>query len=236
MLRWDAQRIAGAVEAYEAALPSGAWPNWVLGNHDRPRIATRASRNQAGVAAMLLLTLRGTPTMYYGDELGIEDVLIPASAIQDPVGHNLGAEFSRDPARTPMQWDAGHAAGFTTGNPWLPLSPDHQRTNVAAQSEDAASVLNLYHRLIKLRRDEPALMIGSYAALPAEGDFMAYLREVEGSRFMIVLNLGAEPAEFDLAGGRGRVDVGTDEAREGTDIEGNLTLAANEGLVIRLTS
>ena len=102
LMRWDARRIAALVDQYEGALPAGAWPNWVLGNHDVPRIAARAGRAQVAVAAMLLLTLRGTPTMYCGDELGMEAVAVPDEAIQDPVGINLGPGFSRDPSRTPM--------------------------------------------------------------------------------------------------------------------------------------
>ena len=115
LLPWKARRIARAIEAYEAALPAGCWPNWVLGSHDVPRIATRAGPEQAGVAAMLLLTLRGTPTMYQGDEIGIENVPVPPEMEQDPVARNVPG-FGRDPQRTPMQWDGSSNADLRPGS------------------------------------------------------------------------------------------------------------------------
>ena len=167
-LPWKAKEIATAVERYEGLLPSYAWPNWVLGNHDKPRIATRAGAVQARVAAMLLLTLRGTPTMYYGDEIGMHDVAIPFHRVQDPFEKNVpGLGLGRDPVRTPMQWSDGMAAGFTTGAPWLPIADDFSMNNVAVLRDDPRSILTLYHRLIGLRRAEPALSVGAYSALPA---------------------------------------------------------------------
>ena len=125
---WRAPQIAELIETYESALPEGGWPNWVLSNHDRPRIAARAGADQARVAAMLLLTLRGTPTLYYGDELGIGAVEIAPDRIQDPwAKREPGLGVGRDPARTPMQWDASAFAGFSNHEPWLPLTPDHER-------------------------------------------------------------------------------------------------------------
>ena len=149
---WKARIIAETIERYEAALPEGAWPNWVLGNHDRPRIATRAGREQAKVAAMALLTLRGTPTMYQGDEIGMENVHIPPDRIVDPPGVDIGAGEGRDGERTPMQWDDSPNAGFTDAQPWLPLAEDSAEYNVQAEREDPDSFLTLYHNLIELRR------------------------------------------------------------------------------------
>src|SRR6185312_2995569 len=103
---WEAGAIATLADAYEAALPDGAWPNWVLGNHDRPRLAGRVGAAQARAAAVLLLTLRGTPTLYYGDEIGMGDVPVPADRVQDPWERRVpGQGLGRDPVRTPMQWD-----------------------------------------------------------------------------------------------------------------------------------
>src|SRR6185369_17017347 len=122
---WHAATIAKLIADYEAALPPGGWPNWVLGNHDRPRIASRVGAAQARLAAMLLLTLRGTPTLYYGDEIGMHDVAIPPERIQDPVERNVpGCGLGRDPQRTPMQWSAARNAGFTQAEPWLPVAED----------------------------------------------------------------------------------------------------------------
>src|SRR3954471_5980167 len=132
---WQPTAIAPLIETYEGGLPPGAWPNWVLGNHDRPRVATRLGPEQARIAAMLLLTLRGTPTIYQGEEIGMKDVPIPTDQIQDPWERNVpGLGLGRDPERTPMQWDASPNAGFSSARPWLPLSPDYIEVNVALQS------------------------------------------------------------------------------------------------------
>ena len=133
---WRADALADLMRRYEALLPAGAWPNWVLGNHDRTRLASRVGLAQARVAAMLLLTLRGTPTLYYGDELGMTDVPIPPEQVQDPWEKNVpGFGLGRDPVRTPMPWSGDpNAAASPSGTPWLPLGPDAATRNVAAQS------------------------------------------------------------------------------------------------------
>ena len=237
LLPWEARVIAAAIDAYEAALPPGGWPNWVLGNHDRPRIASRVGAAQARAAAMLLLTLRGTPTIYYGDELGMHDVPIAPELEQDPQGLNQpGLGLSRDPARTPMQWDAGPHAGFTTGTPWLPLAADYPAVNVAAARDDPRSLLTLHRRPIALRRAAPALAVGSYAPVPAEGDLLAYLRAGNNRRFLVVLNLGDAPRVFTPEGTavRGRVALTTYLDREGEPIAGAIALRPDEGLIIEL--
>jgi alpha-glucosidase len=182
---------------------------------------------------MLLLTLRGTPTLYYGDELGMQNVPIPPAQFQDPQGKNIG--ISRDPSRTPMQWDAGAGAGFTDGAPWLPLAEDYERVNVAAQRDDPRSVLTLHRRLLALRRAEPALSVGAYVPLSAEGDVLAYLRERGGRRFLVALNLGAQPQRLawpGLAGGH--VALSTDLDREGEALGEALELRPNEGVIVEL--
>ena len=228
---WNAQAIAEVVRDYESLLPPGAWPNWVLGNHDRARLASRIGIAQAPVAAMLLLTLRGTPTIYYGEELGLSDVAIPPQLVQDPwekqvPGHGLG----RDPVRTPMPWDDGRNAGFTMGTPWLPLNTDALTRNVAAQRADAQSMLALYRRLLALRRAEPALAIGDYGDIESAGDVLSYERRVPGRRLRICLNLGGHAAppisapahaQIVLSSGPGTVLVG-----------GQLTLAPHEGAIL----
>ncbi|MDQ2643723.1 MAG: alpha-amylase family glycosyl hydrolase, partial [Myxococcota bacterium] len=176
-LPWEARRIDAAISEYEGAMPDHGWPNWVLGNHDQPRIASRVGLAQARVAAMMLLTLRGTPTLYYGDELGMRDGVISSEEVQDPQEKNLpGLGLNRDPARTPMQWDANPGAGFSSGRPWLPLSSDSPRVNVELQRRDPDSMLSFYRRLITLRRHENALSVGSYTPLAVEGDLLAYKR------------------------------------------------------------
>jgi alpha-glucosidase len=185
------------IAEYEAALPLGAWPNWVLGNHDRPRIAERIGEAQARVAAMLLLTLRGTPTIYYGDELGIGHVEIPPAQVQDPRElREPGLGLGRDPARTPMPWNATPNGGFTTGVPWLPLNPDWLERNVAR--ETPGSLLRLHRRLLALRRAHPALATGDIALLDAGDDILAYERRSGDDRLLVALNLGGTPRELAL--------------------------------------
>ncbi len=188
-LPWSAQAMRASVNEMEAALPSFAWPNYVLGNHDQPRLATRfGGLAQARLAGLMLLTLRGTPTVYYGDEIGLENGKIPPEKIQDPQGVNLGAERSRDVCRTPMQWDASQFAGFSTGQSrGCPSARDHATRNVAAQSADPASMLNFYRRLFGLRRASPALYGGSYRDLDAGEDCFAYLRESGAERKLVAL-------------------------------------------------
>jgi alpha-glucosidase len=236
-LPWQAKAIAAAVERYEALLPANAWPNWVLGNHDKPRIASRAGAAQARVAAMLLLTLRGTPTLYYGDEIGMHDVPIPPELIQDPFEKNVpGLGLGRDPVRTPMQWTNDRWAGFSTNRPWLPLADDFFQINVAAERAEPSSLLSLYRRLIDLRRALPALSVGEYAALPSHDDLMAYIRRANGSRFLIVLNFSDAGRVFDLAAlaARARLRLSTHGDQSEEALGNALTLRGNEGMIVEL--
>ena len=194
---WTARDLHRIIAEYEAALPPGAWPNWVLGNHDRPRIASRVGQAQARAAAVLLLTLRGTPTLYYGDELGLEDVAIALDRVQDPRElREPGLGLGRDPVRTPMPWDASPGAGFTAGEPWLPLNPDHATRNVATQEADAGSMLSLHRKLLALRSAHPALALGDMELLEAQGDVLAYARRLDGARVVVTLNLGEGPVRW----------------------------------------
>jgi glycosidase len=191
---WNARAIAGFIDRYEAALPLGGWPNWVLGSHDAPRVAGKLGEAQARVAAMLLLTLRGTPTLYQGDEIGIGRVDIPPNRLRDPRElREPGLRLGRDPARTPMAWDGSANGGFSPTEPWLPLHADWPTRNVAAQAADPASILNLHRGLLALRRAHPALATGDYAGVEAEGDLLAYRRIGRGEEWLALLNFGAEP-------------------------------------------
>lgn len=236
-LPWDARAIAAAVSEYEGSLPLHGWPNWVLGNHDQPRVASRVGREQARVAAMLLLTLRGTPTIYYGDELGMHDVAIPPEGIRDPQALNMpGVGRSRDPARTPMQWSAHANTGFSDAESWLPVSMDYPRFNVERERDDPHSMLSLYRSLLMLRSREPALQVGDYTPVPADGAVICYLREHAGARFLIALNLGHAPTIVEPAHPpvTGTVACATYRGREGTRVEGRILLGGDEGLVIQL--
>lgn len=238
VLPWEAAEIFAGVNRYEASLPAFAWPNWVLGNHDKPRVATRVGPEQARIAAMLLLMLRGTPTIYAGDEIGMRDVPVPPERQRDPAGKRLGSDqFGRDPQRTPMQWTGGPGAGFTTGEPWLPVAADAGRVNVEAQREDRGSMLAFYRRLLELRRAEPALQIGGYLPAGQKGNVFAFVRELGDSCFLIAANLGstrarlAIPKHLDVTG---EVVLGTDPQRIGRTISQYINLGPNEGLIARI--
>jgi alpha-glucosidase len=233
---WSASAMRSSVDEMESVLPSFAWPNYVLGNHDQIRLATRfGGQAQARLAGMLLLTLRGTPTVYYGDEIGMENGVIPPEKVQDPQGKNLGAERTRDVARTPMQWDLSPYAGFSPAEPWLPVSADYAARNVASQSADPASMLSFYRRLFWLRRESPALFGGSYHALDTQEDCYAYIREATGDRKLVLLNFSAKPQKITIPDqAQGKVLLSTHMDRQGRENLGSLTLRAYEGLVIQL--
>lgn len=239
-LPWEAQRIASAISEYEGALPPNAWPNWVLCNHDQPRITSRVGLQQARVAAMLLLTLRGTPTIYYGEELGMRDVPIPFDEVQDPQGLNMpDKNLSRDPARTPMQWDNSELAGFSSVKPWLRLSSTCKRVNVATEKDDPFSNLSLYRKLIQLRQSEPSLMSGDYKPLYADQQALAYIRHQQGGKaFLIVLNLSHRPCYLHLKNAKinGRVVLSISSELEGEQVREQINLSGDDGMIIELNA
>lgn len=240
---WHAQQIRRLVETYEAALRPGAWPNWVLGNHDQHRIASRVGAAQARVANMLLLTLRGTATTYYGEELGMPNCYIPPEFVQDPpavkqpdIAHVVG----RDPVRSPMQWNDSANAGFAPPGvtPWLPVAEDYRQRNVAQQEGDPTSMLHLYRALTALRRQEPGLATGDYESVDVDGeDIYAYQRVAQDSTsFLILLNFGDEQQLLNLSqiGGGAEIAIATDMRRAGMVNLAGVVLNGNEGLVLRL--
>jgi len=222
---WTGAGIRGAIARREAAFRDGRWPTVVLSNHDRSRVASRladpipgADRDAvARAAAVLLLTLRGTPFLYNGEELGLADVDIPAGESVDPPAGHVGPDFAwwdRSRCRTPMPWAAGPGAGFSSGRPWLRLGPDATTRNVAVQATDPSSVLWLYRRLIALRAASPALLVGTLRLDPeTTGDLVAYTREADGQVVVVVLNLGRTRATWPLPdaspGGAWRPVLGT---------------------------
>jgi alpha-glucosidase len=231
---WEARSLATLIANYEAALPPGGWPNWVLGNHDRPRVAAMRGQAQARVAAMLLLTLRGTPTLYYGDEVGLSDVAIPPAQVQDPRElREPGLALGRDPVRTPMPWDRSEQAGFTTAEPWLPLNADWPTRNVARMAEEPHSILTLYRRLLAARRAHLALSIGDFALLDAQGDVLAYERRQGAERLIVALNLAGRLQRLELpdwaSDCRLLLSTVADAALAG---DGALLLRADEGVIL----
>ncbi len=194
---WQARALADMIVAYEAALPPGGWPNWVIGSHDAPRIAARVGEAQARVAMMMLLTLRGTPTLYQGDELGIGKVTIPPDRVRDPQDlRQPGLGLGRDRSRTPMPWDGSTHAGFSEAEPWLPLNDDWHTRNVATQERDPGSMLVLTRTLLRLRRDLAALSLGGFRLIHADDAVLCYAR----AELVVALNLTGEAQDCPVAG------------------------------------
>jgi alpha-glucosidase len=191
---WTPRGIATTLGETLRLLPNEAAINWVVGNHDRPRAATRLGADQARVAMLLLLTLRGAPTIYQGDELGLEDVPVPPDAGRDTSASPRLRVASRDPERTPLPWRDGPGAGFTTGRPWLPLGPEAGRRSIARQDGDPGSMLALTRALLALRRREPAFRVGAQTMLDVGPDAVAYGRTWNGRQWIVAFNPSAARA------------------------------------------
>jgi alpha-glucosidase len=206
---WDAGAWRACIEEVEAEFGArGAWPTWTLSNHDNPRHRTRygGSERRARAAAVLLLTLRGAPFVYYGEELGLEDAVVPAVRVVDPGG--------RDGCRSPVPWDASPGHGWAGAEPWLPWSPEPESRNAASLVAQESSILHLYRRLLAARRASPALATGSWAAIEAPAGVLAYERRHGDDRRAVVVNFTAEPVDLHLEE-RWRVEVDSDGLVEG---------------------
>lgn len=231
---FTADGLRAIVDAAEEALPEPAWPVWAISTHDLPRVVDRWCDGwveRARVAVLVLLTLRGTPVLYYGDELGMADVPVPPEQRRDPVGTGaFDAGPGRDPCRTPMPWSPGPGGGFTAPDtePWLPLSAQAGVT-VEEQRADPHSMLMLTRDVILLRRAEPDLTLGDYASLPSAQGIWAYRR---GERFVVVLNMTDQAAEFDPDAGPVRIRLSTNRARDGEPVESSVRLGPWEGVVL----
>lgn len=227
---WNPAAIRATIEAVLWNVPLGGWTNWTLGNHDEIRLATRLPPGHERLAALLLLTLRGTPFLYYGDELGMRQGSIPPERARDPWGQNV-EWLSRDGARTPMQWSLDANAGFSNTEPWLPVAEGWRERNVVVELDEPGSTLNLYRSLIRLRRDHPALRLGSYLAIPDQGDeVLAYRRELGEEAVSVVLNFSDHPVDVGVE--EGGVVFSTADSTRVERCEGTVSVAAAEGIVI----
>jgi alpha-glucosidase len=240
---WKPEAFRSVVDEYTALLPADAWPAQFLGNHDHSRVASRYDEGgngpaRARVGAMMVLTLRGTPFVYYGEELGMSDGEIPPDRVVDVDG--------RDPERTPMQWDGSAGAGFSLphggrrpADPWLPMAASADRVNVALERDDPTSMLSLYRRLIWYRKRSAALRWGGYRSLSEVPESLyAFVREAPEERLLVVLNFGDAPVRWpgepDL-GASATVELSTDPARHPGPVQlGDLVIAGDEGLILRL--
>ena len=250
-LPWSAAAFRSAVASRDAAFGPGRWPANVLSNHDQPRHASRFAPAasdaaataegdaRAKVAATLLLTLRGTSFLYYGEEIALRNLSIANKDAADPPARRASFLFpwwNRDQARGPMPWSGGPGAGFSTGRPWLPLAPDAARRNVEAQAADPASVLNAYRRLLQLRRGAPSLQLGTQALVSTRGsDVMAYVRRSGDDGAFVALNFGSGEAPVDVppagVGRAWRVAFSSTDRPSGEALDGSATLRPLEALI-----
>ena len=203
---WKPARFLKAIQEWEGNLAPESTPTYVLNNHDNPRSATRYARGEDDeinkVAAALLLTQRGTPFLYYGEEIGMRDVPIPRSQIQDPVGKRFWPFYAgRDGCRSPMQWDSSPHAGFTRGEPWLPAHTNAAARNAVSQRANSGSLWHFYQSLIQLRKSVPALRDGMFLPLTFDPKtLLAYLRQTQEDTIMVILNFSRRPVKFALGG------------------------------------
>ena len=246
---WQQRPWTRCIEETVAALaPRDAWPTWVLSNHDNPRhrtrydraaamlgeepdVTARRSEARARAAAVLLLTLRGTPFVYQGDELGLLDGVIPNDRRVDPGG--------RDGCRSPVPWDGGPDHGWPTAagaRVWLPFPPESEHRNHRALREDPSSILHLYRRLLALRHRSEALSVGEFDLLDLADGVLGYERRSADESWVVAINVTGEAVELagaDSAGLAGRpVALATDMALEGRPFTG--TLMADGGVVLAL--
>jgi alpha-glucosidase len=247
---WTAEAFGAAIDRRERAFGPDIWPTVALSNHDRERQATRLSASVgrdrdpdhdaiAKAAAVVILASRGTPFLYYGEEIGMVDVDIPRDEIVDPPALLAGPDFpwyDRSRCRTPMQWDGGPNAGFTTGPPWIRVAPDAATRNVASQVRDPDSVLALYQRLLAFRRTAVALQSGPMTRVDSgDGDVLAWTRGSADDRLVVLVNFVGEARSIDLAAvvpGRWTPRVGTHRALPAIDAAGRLDLRPDEAVIL----
>lgn len=234
---WRADAVAGHIREIERVTAEVGWPSYVLGNHDEHRVVARLGAGQARVGMLLLLTLRGTPTLYYGDELAHPDVVIPPERERDPWGLRVpGLGLSRDPARTPMPWSNQPGGGFTEPSvePWLPLVEDLAAVNAASQAADPVSMLSFTTMLLALRRGSAALSRGIYRELAVSEAVLIFERRSDDDVLLIAANLSHGAQTVGLGEGAGEVLVGTHPERQGHRVDlAQLTLGPDEAVIVR---
>lgn len=236
---WHVQAMKKVIADYYAALPQGATPNFVLGSHDEHRLATRFGVENHRSAALLLLTLWGVPTLYYGDEIGMMDGDIPDEYIQDPWAvNNPGQGLGRDPERTPMQWNTTPSAGFSPDGvrTWLPVHSNYLSVNVETQRQDPTSTLHFYKQLLRLRRELPVLHRESTFQFleNVPSDVLAYTRHDENTRVLVAINFSDQPQTIHLVN-NGTILLNTVQDRLQESFEaGNLLLRPHEGVLLQV--
>lgn len=235
-LPWIASEQKKFLDEFDELVGSNYYPTYVLGNHDQPRIASKLGDKAARAAALLQLTLRGTPFIYYGEELGMKNVEVPAEKIRDPMAVNMKSlNFGRDPERGPMQWNKKVFAGFSDTEPWLPLEKDYTDKNVFSESRDPASFLNLYKKIIQTRKNSGALHSGIYVPVDFENpDIYGFIREFESQKVLILVNFSNEIQNIKLPAGKWDIILSTYmDTLEKIETD-NIDLRPSEGLILEI--
>lgn len=228
---WRADSFKSYIDKFQEALKTDCTPVYTFGNHDEPRLASRIGLDAARTAAVLLLTLPGIAFVYYGEELGMSDVEISPQQIKDP---SAMYGKSRDPERTPMQWDDSKFAGFSSSSPWLPVGPDYKKRNVATEALSPDSFLSLYKKLIHLRKTNPALHSGELKSLDAPNGIYIFQRVHSKSTVHVYINFTNEsktlkpfkPGTLLLSSNTARVDE--------TILANKLILKPHEAIILAI--
>ena len=230
---WKASWVKDKILSRESIFgTAGVWPTTVMSNHDLPRAASRYGKGeadaQAFIAMTLLLTLRGTPFLYYGEEIGMRDISLKRSEILDPPGKKFWPFYKgRDGCRAPMQWDASPNGGFSSALPWLPVHPDYTSRDLQAQRQDPGSLFNFTKKLLALRKELPALRRGDMTFLEGTPrEVLAFLRETPKQTVLAAVNFGKAPASFQLPAGSWEVVLASGQA------SASGSLAARQGVVL----
>lgn len=234
---WDAEAYREFIINFEKSLAPGDWPNYVLGNHDQPRVVSRLGEKRARAAALIQMTLRGMPFIYYGEEIGMRDGVVPDNESRDPFGKGAPAlGLGRDKERTPMQWDGSENAGFSRSKPWLAVNHDYKEINVKTELGDNHSMLHLYKELVMFRGESPALLRGEFIPVRTGDNVLAYERRHENDRLLVIINFSDKPCliNMDYPNASTVLNTFLDRPKgEILDIR-KLTLRGNEGYIFKI--
>jgi alpha-glucosidase len=244
--RWKAGAFRRCIDRWEHILPVGTWPAYTFSNHDVVRAISRygggeKSDQKARLLTMILLSLRGTPFIYYGEEIAMKEAVLPKDCLRDPIGVKwYPLHRGRDGCRTPMQWNNSHYAGFSSVEPWLPVGPDIEKRNVSAQINDSNSQLNFLKKMIWLRKTLPALLEGDYRSLTdgVPDSCYCYLRETDQQKLAVCLNFSSRRVEINpiKANGNSIVLISTNHSRNQGNIVFPFYLEADEGCLIEYSA
>ncbi|NTV31444.1 alpha-amylase [candidate division WWE3 bacterium] len=234
---WEAKKIGAHLKMYEKKLPRSSWPMYVLGNHDKERLADRIGKHNLKLAALMLLTLHGTPMMYYGDEIGLASMPLSKDKWQDAYTKNTKSDWTRDYSRGPMQWNSSKYVGFSTHVPWLPPNEFKNEQNVQEQEKGPNSILHLYKSLIKLRNNHRSLSEGTFELIydGSEG-VIGYLRSFRTEKMLILLNFTSTIKQLRLKhkGLLGTVIMRTHTHNNPQDLVCTIHLKPKEGCILKL--